>query len=278
MDNLYIDIHIQIAIHLGSFADCATYGKISRKFRELMAKHMGDVLRANAIYTEVTGVCGANRYTDLSLSKVECTERICTVFGRLHSIEDEPAVTCTNGQRIWIRAGLGHRGGGKPSMTFGATYERWCAGGAPHVDGSVAASDGVGACAWYRNGQKHRGGGKPQTLCEGRGEAWYEHDKLHRDNDLPASIDASGTIVWCQYGQIHREDDKPAFVGPNGEKRWLDRDMLHRGDDKPAHIFPDGTQVWYRYGLVHRDGGRPAMVLANGELSYWISGVRQARD
>jgi hypothetical protein len=62
--------------------------------------------------------------------------------GRLHSVDDAPAVEFWNGTRDWFAFGVRHRGNGLPARV--------------HWDGSEE---------YWENGVRHRAGGLPAVVC-----------------------------------------------------------------------------------------------------------------
>jgi len=101
-------------------------------------------------------------------------------FGRLHSFNDEPAVTWKNGSKAWYEHGKKHRDNDMPAVIN-------------------VVCDTIQAKEWYQNDLLHRDGDKPSKISFGD-KYFYSHGLLHRDNDLPAVIRKNGEREFYVYG------------------------------------------------------------------------------
>lgn len=123
------------------------------------------------------GNVGINKFISKHTEIVEEIGRKTLLFGRLHSINDEPSYV-VNGYKYWHRNGRIHRGDDKPAYI------------AP--DGSQV---------WYINGKRHREGDKPAIIRADGYKAWYNYERLHRVNG-PAEISRWSFDTWYTYGKF----------------------------------------------------------------------------
>lgn len=183
------------------------------------------------------------------------------IFGRVHSIDDQPAVIY-NSVREWRINGVLNRPTG-PTIIY--------ADGEEH---------------WHKNGMCHRDEDLPAIIYSDGRRDWYQFGLLHRDIG-PAIIYSDGRHVWYQFGLQHREDGLPASIHrvllnstswanvPTSELKWYCMGKLHRANG-PAIIRADGTREWYWAGTRHRADG-PAIIYADGSTDYWHMGVQGRR-
>ncbi len=101
------------------------------------------------------------------------------LYGKLHSIKGEPAITSSDGSRRWFKHGRLHRDEDKPAIVLSDNRR----------------------LAWYKRGELHRDGDEPAEVWRNGCRVWAKHGKLHRDNDKPAVVSASGRCEWWIYGQ-----------------------------------------------------------------------------
>ena len=103
--------------------------------------------------------------------ETNCTK--CYLFGKLNSINDQPAYIHPNGTRWWYQNGNRHRDNDQPAIIYSS-----------------------GTQQWHQNGNLHRDNDQPAIIHANGTQEWYQNDKLHRDNDQPAYIDTNGTQAW----------------------------------------------------------------------------------
>ena len=104
----------------------------------------------------------------------------CTYLnGRLHSLDDQPAVEFTSGDKEWYRYGKKHRGGDLPAFKY--------------ING---------AKKWYWNGYKHRENDLPAVVRAWGDKEWFWHGKRHRKG-LPAIIKINGGKYWYLNGNFY---------------------------------------------------------------------------
>jgi hypothetical protein len=118
---LPLDILIEIASY-----SCETWYKLYR-----IDDRFYDYARSNA---------GINKFVSMFTEIVYGIGRKTLLFGRLHSINDEPSYV-VNGYKYWHRNGRIHRENDKPAYIS--------------PDGSQV---------WYINGKRHREGDKPAII------------------------------------------------------------------------------------------------------------------
>lgn len=151
--------------------------------------------------------------------------------GDLHS-EESPAVSDSNGSKIWYKHGKMH-----------------CEQGPAFI-----GSDGTQE--WRINGQLHRKDGPARTLPNGTREYWlngewlltaiHKNDELHCING-PAYFTRGGYRSWFFEGLRHREDG-PALIRDSGTRMWYRFNKLHR-EDGPAVEHANGFRGWYLNGV-----------------------------
>ncbi len=99
------------------------------------------------------------------------------LFGKLNSINDQPAIIYSNGVRQWYQNGKIHRDNDQPAIIYAN-----------------------GKREWYQNDKCHRDNDQPAIICKNGALGWYQNGKIHRDNDQPAIIYADGKREWYQNG------------------------------------------------------------------------------
>jgi len=109
-----------------------------------------------------------------------CRERVnitiqTTLFGRLHSIYDEPSIVYDNETRLWHKNGDLHRDGDLPAVVNESEdyYYEWFQNGLLHRDGDKPAIVDECLKEWYRNGVRHRDGYKPAYKHIDRYHKWF---------------------------------------------------------------------------------------------------------
>lgn len=230
--------------------------------------------------------------------------QLCTLNGRLHSIDDLPAVIHGNGVREWFSHGELHRENDLPAIVRSDAEEyEWYFRGKQHRDGGRPAVEYAGdSREWYFHGVLHRDGGLPAIEWKDGGErSWWVHGKRHRDGGLPAVEWSDGKREWWVHGKRHRED-LPVIEWANSECGWIccdgtfliqrangDREwhegqqnnteesicvgVLHRHfNDLPAVERANGDREWFYCGKLHRENDLPAIERANGDREWWMHG------
>jgi hypothetical protein len=170
------------------------------------------------LFTLVERLCDGTGYARVQTS----------IFGLIHSFNDEPAVVFDKGEKIWCYGGYIYRGDDKPAII-------WC----------------DGTRLWYNKYNiNDRDNDKPSIVYSNGTKSWNKDGILHRDNDLSAHIRFDGTCSWYQNGLRHRDNDKPAVV--LGDRRmWFKNGKRHRENNKPSLIWDDGHEEWYRDGIEY---------------------------
>jgi hypothetical protein len=92
---------------------------------------------------------------------------------QLHSLNDEPALICNNGDMYWYKNDYIHRENDLP--------------------GFVGSN---GTKCWYKNGLCHREDDKPAIVYNDGSKYWYKDGRCHRDNGKPAFISSTGFEHW----------------------------------------------------------------------------------
>jgi hypothetical protein len=165
-------------------------------------------------------------------------ERVCdgtdyvrvqtSIFGLIHSFNDEPAIVFNNGKKMWYYGGCIYRGDDKPAIIEKNRTKIW----------------------YNEHNTNDRDNDKPSIVYFNGTKSWCKNGILHRDNDLPASISFDGLCSWYQNGLRHRDNDKPAIVLRN-RKMLFKNGKGHRENNKPAIIWDDGNEKWYRDGIEY---------------------------
>ena len=101
---------------------------------------------------------GINQYVKLFYREEDGKRYL---FGNLHSVNDLPAIICTNGDKHWYYNGKKHRENDLPADV--------CANGDKH---------------WYYNNKRHRENDLPAVIYANGTKHWYYNGKQHRENDL----------------------------------------------------------------------------------------------
>lgn len=127
------------------------------------------------------------------------------VDGDLHSINDEPAVTCLNGNKYWMNCNIIHRDGGPALIEHkpDGISELWYKNGLVHREDGPAAIHSH-AKLWFIDGIQHRADGPAVEHTDG-GKAWFFKGRLHRE-DGPAVESIEGVRTWYKHGKLHRLD------------------------------------------------------------------------
>lgn len=165
------DTIVAVACRLDSFANFGAFACVSREHAHVLASRAAEVYAANYIEKQLP----APKFA-LGLDNVDVQT---FVFGVLHSVDDEAAVTRgLTGTKAWYRNGRCHRDNDRPAIIRGS-----------------------GQMEWWRDGAMSRAAGLP-TLTRRDGQMEW-HDKkgqLHRDFGLPALIARNGRREYHQHG------------------------------------------------------------------------------
>lgn len=150
-----------------------------------------------------------------------------SMFGLIHSFNDEPAVVFNTGKKMWYHGGCIYRGNDEPAII----YEN-------------------GTKIWYNKYNIiDRDNDEPAIIRHTGTKEWHKNGLLHRDNDLPAYT-RDDMHAWYQNGLRHRNNDKPAMVIGN-TMMWFENGKRHRGNNRPAIIWNDGREEWWRDGIYY---------------------------
>lgn len=224
------------------------YGDTVKEFREELAKWVNENINTDtrsdeykfmkALYQDksdydfikrdpTTGKLVGQQRPEKSIYKVVSTTR--DENGRLHSIDDQPAIIYDNGDRMWFKHGVKHRDNDKPAEEL-SSYD-----------------------AWWQNGEMHRDGDKP-AVDSGDEKIWYKHGLVHRDHDLPAVTRTTfnGSVIkeWYKNGKKHRDSNRPARIvymnnSPITEEWWVEGKK--HNIQGPAFYSRTGTMPIIKY-------------------------------
>lgn len=182
--NIILDIKYKIA----SFSSLTWYKLYlyDEEFRKY-ARTTAAINEFIQLFTLVERLCDGNEYARVQTS----------IFGLIHSFNDEPSVVFDNGKRIWYYGGCIYRG-----------------------DDNFAIFREDGTRLWYNKyNTVNRDNDKPTVIhCSGA-KIWYKDGLLHRENDLPALI-RKDAKMWYQNGKKHRGNNKPAIIWNDGSEEW----------------------------------------------------------
>ena len=82
--------------------------------------------------------------------------KISTIFGKLHSLNDQPALIYTNGNKYWYQNSKLHRDNDLPAIIYANGEQRWYQNGQRHGDGPDGQQPAIigvnGGKIWYQNG------------------------------------------------------------------------------------------------------------------------------
>jgi hypothetical protein len=150
---------LDTAIYTASLFPESWYGLtlIHREFAEYSKTRAG-ILKYRELFTKV---------------EIEYGVKCISIFGKLNSIEDKPAIIRANGNKHWYINNRHHRDNDQPAIT--------CANGDKH---------------WRINDNCHRENDQPAIIFANGDKLWYINGKCHRDNDQPAIICANGEKHW----------------------------------------------------------------------------------
>lgn len=112
---------------------------------------------------------------------------VTRVNGKIHSVDDKPAIINEYGENFWYKNGQLHRGDDKPAHQGSLGYKGWYIEGKQHrADDKPAIEYSNGDKLWYIDGELHRGDDdKPAMECVDGGKYWYKKGKFCRDNTSP---------------------------------------------------------------------------------------------
>jgi hypothetical protein len=159
-------------------------------FTKVISSHL-HIHHINNVY----GSCKEmNKQLDQSITYIY--KKIC-LHHQPHSIDDLPAVICSNGNQHWYKEGKVHRDGDLPALIFSS-----------------------GNQFWYKEGKVHRDGDLPAIIFSSGDQYWYKEGEQHRDGDLPAIIKPTGSQYWYKEGKLHRDGDLPAIIFSDGDQYW----------------------------------------------------------
>lgn len=105
--------------------------------------------------------------------------------GKLHSVNDEPAVIKSNGDKEWRKNNFLHRDNDLPAIIKKNGDQYWYQNGEIHRDNDQPAIVKKNGCRyWYKNGLKHRSDGLPAVVLSDGTEEWWLADECVKDNDF----------------------------------------------------------------------------------------------
>jgi hypothetical protein len=119
---------------------------IHREFAEY-AKTRAGIIKYRELFTKV---------------KIKYGDKYISIFGKLNSIEDKPAIIYANGTKYWYINDKCHRENDQPAII--------CANGDKR---------------WFINDKHHRENDKPAVIRANGGKEWYINGNRHRENDKP---------------------------------------------------------------------------------------------
>jgi hypothetical protein len=126
---------LDTAIYTASLFPESWYGLtlIHREFREYSKTRAG-IIKYRELFTKV---------------KIKYGDKYISIFGKLNSIEDKPAIIWANGIKEWYINGNRHRENDKPAI-IEANGDKW----------------------WYINNKRHRENDQP-AIIEANGDKWW---------------------------------------------------------------------------------------------------------
>jgi hypothetical protein len=156
---------LDTAIYTASIFPESWYGLtlIHREFAEYSKTRAG-ILKYRELFTKV---------------EIEYGVKCISIFGKLNSIEDKPAIIRANGDKGWYINGNCHRDNDQPAII--------------HANGDKH---------WYINDKRHRDNDQPAIVCVSGTKHWYINYNRHRENDQPAIIYANGDKSWYINGKL----------------------------------------------------------------------------
>ena len=124
-------------------------------------------------------------------------------YGKLHSVNNLPAVIYINGYQEWWRNGKRHRNGGLPAVVYANGDQEWWHNGEWHRDNDLPAIVYAnGDQEWWFNGERHRDGIMPAIeYANGEGEWWINGQELV---GLPRILTNRIIPLWVN-GQRYRK-------------------------------------------------------------------------
>jgi hypothetical protein len=206
MKRLLIEIKILIAEH-----NCIVWYHLYRydeQFREYAESPPG---RQHFI----------NQFTR-TITTPECIKT--TLFNKLHSINDRPAIVWANGTQEWYNAGILARDVNLPNVVI-----------QDHI-------------YWMRN-KPDRDFSKPIITFTPSDQIEF-HGEHHREHDLPAAISRIGNVFYFINDKLHRDNDLPAAIYQDGTEMWFRNGKLHRDFGLPAVKYANGICEWYKNGVL----------------------------
>lgn len=96
------------------------------------------------------------------------------IFGKLHSINDEPAIITKYDYRMWYYADNLHRVDDKPAVIIPRSFNAW--------SDVIINTEHV------------------PTFFFDNSREWFRHGVIHRDNCKPARMHATGILEWWHKG------------------------------------------------------------------------------
>jgi hypothetical protein len=132
---------LDTAIYTASLFAESWYGLtlIHREFAEYTKTRAG-IIKYRELFTDI---------------EIKNGHKYISIFGKLNSIEDKPALIWANGTKHWYINDKHHRENDQPAII--------------HANGDKC---------WYINGNRHRENDQPATVCANGDKHWYVNDIL----------------------------------------------------------------------------------------------------
>lgn len=163
------NIILDIKYHIASFRSLAWY-KLYLYDEEfhMYARTTAAINEFIQLFTLNERVCDGTDYARVQTS----------IFGLIHSFNDEPAISFDSGKKMWYYGGCIYRG-----------------------DDNFAIIREDGTRGWYNKYNTiNRDNDKPAIIHYSGAKIWYKDGILHRENDLPALIRKDGSEEWYRDG------------------------------------------------------------------------------
>jgi hypothetical protein len=187
----------------------------------------------------VRNILGNPYYRELAITrfleiKINSYEIRYLLDGKLHSIDDKPAVIRSTGEKRWYRCGKLYRENNLPVIIKSDGDKVWYNNGtdSDHVIKIQRYISDIYEVEWYKNGKLHRDDDLPAKIkyinyrfgCDSQIMYWFQHGKLHRDGNKPSVVFTGRRILqFHKHGKLHRDGDKPAIISLGPSDEWYQR-------------------------------------------------------
>jgi len=182
-----------------------------------------------------------------------------SIFGRLHSFEDEPALKKPDGTLVWYKHGSIHRLNGPAVISPDGSVEYY-EEGKLHRFNNPAVIWADGSVAYYQHGIKHRNNGPAIHYSDGI-EVFYRNG-IFRGINYPDGRKYNATMSLI----VEKKDIKPKKIkkeyirrgpGPGRPKKFFNRVMI-----------PKIKMCIFELKLIRKNGRPSNQSLLNLEIQY----------